>query len=425
MNQTMKKLLLMLMLCLPLWASAQTEPKYLAGAVTMNEGKVSFQQEFRAPSLSKQALFDLLLKWGQTRFQPKDDFHARVLYSNETEGTIAIGGEEYMVFSSTALSLDRTRIYYQLYLTCQPGQVNAEMTRIRYWYDEQRDGGQHYTAEEWINDKMALNKSQTKLAPICGKFRRETIDLKDELFKAIQDELAHAVLGNSQLAAQPQPAAQATAQANTQTAAQTAAAPKVVVIEAPKTPVTTPVVAQAVVSSIPVTAASQTQLPVTAAQAQAQTSTAATQTSTTATQTSTTATQTPTATTQAIPATKLTPAQPVDRDAHIQSSARITLTASGEQLNLGKESWGGFGQLFGKEVVFCLLNQNKKLGNLLLDQSETYTVSFYDEGQSEPWLTVHCKKMMKQEVNGEEAKKMNASNDSSQSYNLYVGEVVK
>ncbi|EJX07798.1 hypothetical protein, secreted [gut metagenome] len=349
MNQTMKKLLLMLMLCLPLWASAQTEPKYLAGAVPMKEGKVSFQQEFRAPSLSKQEIFDLLLKWGQTRFQPKDDFHARVLYSNETEGTIAIGGEEYLVFSSTALSLDRTRIYYQLYLTCQPGQVNAEITRIRYWYDENRDGGQHYNAEEWINDKMALNKKQTKLAPICGKFRRETIDLKDELFKTIQDELAHAVM-----------------------------------------------------ASTPMTASSQTQAATTASQTQAATTAS-----------------------QVIPATKLTPAQPVDRDAHIRSSARITLTASGEQLDLGKESWGGFGQLFGKEVVFCLLNQHKKLGNLLLEQSEDYTVSFYDEGQSEPWLTVRCKKMMKQEVSGEEAQKMNAGSDGSQSYNLYVGEVVK
>lgn len=54
------------------------------------------------------------------------------------------------------------------------------MTRIRYWYDENRDGGEKYTAEEWITDDMALNKKKTKLAPICGKFRRETIDLKDD-----------------------------------------------------------------------------------------------------------------------------------------------------------------------------------------------------------------------------------------------------
>ena len=43
------------------------------------------------------------------------------------------------------------------------------------------DGGEKYSAEEWIVDDMALNKSKTKLAPICGKFRRETIDLKDKL----------------------------------------------------------------------------------------------------------------------------------------------------------------------------------------------------------------------------------------------------
>lgn len=376
-NQTMKKLLLMLMLCLPLLASAQTDPKYLAGAVTMNEGKVSFQKEFQAPSLSKQEIYNLLLQWGQKRFQPKDDFHARVLYTNEAEGTIAIGGEEYLVFSSTALSLDRTRIYYQLYLNCQDGKVNIEMTRIRYWYDEQRDGGQHYTAEEWINDKMALNKSQTKLAPICGKFRRETIDLKDALFKEIHDELAQTVLNNTQLASQPQPALQPAQQA--------VANEKVVVIATPVNSQSATPAGAGIVGVATVTTPEQT----------------------------------------SVPAMKLTPAQPIDRDAHIQSSARITLTASGEQLSLGKECWGGFGQLFGKEVVFCLLNQNKKLGNLLLDQSETYTVSFYDEGQSEPWLTVHCKKMMKQNVSGKEAQKMNASSDSSQSYNLYVGEVVK
>lgn len=395
----MKKLLLMLLLCLPLLASAQTEPKYLSGAVTMNEGKVSFQKEFQAPSLSKQEIYDVLLKWGQQRFQPEDDFHARVLYTNETEGSIAIGGEEYLVFSSTALSLDRTRIYYQLYLECQDGRVNIEMTRIRYWYDENRDGGQHYKAEEWINDKMALNKSQTKLAPICGKFRRETIDLKDELFKQIHDELAKTVLTNTQLANHVQPAAQPTATA--QPAHPATTGEKVVVIAPTPETLQAGVAGQAVVGQAVIgqaVVAAQPIVPAQTANASAQT---------------------------VVPAARLTPAQPVDRDAHIQASARITLTASGEQLSLGKESWGGFGQLFGKEVVFCLLNQNKKLGNLLLDQSETYTVSFYDEGQSEPWLTVHCKKMMKQEVSGEEAKKMNAGSDGSQSYNLYVGEVVK
>ena len=59
------------------------------------------------------------------------------------------------------------------------------MTRIRYWYDENRDGGDKYTAEEWITDDMALNKKKTKLAAICGKFRRENIDLKDQFFSRL------------------------------------------------------------------------------------------------------------------------------------------------------------------------------------------------------------------------------------------------
>ena len=172
----MKKILFLMLLCLPFIAMAQTDPKYLAGAITMDDGKVSFKTEIQAPSLTKDQLYGTMLKWATERFKPEGKFNARVLYTNEDEGTIAAGGEEYLVFSSSALSLDRTRIYYQLFITCENGKCDIEMTRIRYWYDEARDGGEKYSAEEWIVDDMALNKSKTKLAPICGKFRRETIE---------------------------------------------------------------------------------------------------------------------------------------------------------------------------------------------------------------------------------------------------------
>ena len=45
---------------------------------------------------------------------------------------------------------------------------------------------------------MALNKKKTKLAPICGKFRRGTIDLKDKLF-----EDAAQVIGTTRTAQTP------------------------------------------------------------------------------------------------------------------------------------------------------------------------------------------------------------------------------
>ena len=190
----MKKLFIALMLCLPLMGVAKekndnTDPKYLAGAITMTDGKVTFSKDFKVPGASKSVLYSTLKKWADGRFQPNEKMNARVVYENEAEGTIAVMGEEYLVFSSTALSLDRTRIYYGLTINVKDGQCDMTINRIKYWYDEARNGGERYTAEEWITDDMALNKKGTKLAPICGKFRRETIDLKDQLFQSVANAL--------------------------------------------------------------------------------------------------------------------------------------------------------------------------------------------------------------------------------------------
>ena len=51
----MKKLLLILLACLPLFLAARekkdnSNPKYLAGAITLTEGKVSFSKEIKAQS---------------------------------------------------------------------------------------------------------------------------------------------------------------------------------------------------------------------------------------------------------------------------------------------------------------------------------------------------------------------------------------
>lgn len=355
----MKKILFLMLLSLPFIAMAQTEPKYLAGAVTLdNDSKVTFKTEIQAPSLTKEQLYDTMLKWATDRFKPEGKFNARVLYTNEDQGTIAAGGEEYLVFSSSALSLDRTRIYYQLFITCEQGKCNIEMTRIRYWYDEARDGGEKYTAEEWIVDDMALNKSKTKLAPICGKFRRETIDLKDQLFKSIQNTLGNKVLNNSQVATTVTPGVTATPVSSTTT----------IITATPVTPATS------VVAATPVIVGNSAQ----------------------------------------------------SMDEQIKTSSRMTITAGNdEQFEIGKECWGGFGQLFGKEVAFCVIDQSKSMGNMLMDQSDNYKISFYKQGNSEPWLVVNCKKLMKQTLSGEEAKKMNPSNDGQKAYNMYVGEVVK
>lgn len=198
----MKKLLLFFMLCLPIAGIAKdkkdnSDPKYLAGAVTLTDGKVSFTKDLKTPGQTKSSLFKQMKDWADGRFKPDGKMQSRVVYSNEEEGDIAVSGEEYLVFSSSALSLDRTRIYYQLTVKVMDGQCKLTMNRIRYWYDETRDGGEKYAAEEWITDDMALNKKKTKLAPICGKFRRETIDLKDAIFSSAASTLGLNIMGNA------------------------------------------------------------------------------------------------------------------------------------------------------------------------------------------------------------------------------------
>lgn len=86
---------------------------------------------------------------------------------------------------------------------------------------------------------------------------------------------------------------------------------------------------------------------------------------------------------------------------------------------------GGFGKLFGKDVAFCLIDTQKTMGNMLLSQSDSYTVSFYMQGNNKPSVVVKCKKLMQQNITGEEAKKMNPNNDGQKTYNMYVGEIIK
>ena len=94
------------------------------------------------------------------------------------QGTIAGVGEEWITFYSSALSLDRTWVNYQITVTCKPGSCLVELEKIRFTYRET----EKYKAEEWITDEYALNKSKTKLVRGLAKWRRKTVDFADDIF---------------------------------------------------------------------------------------------------------------------------------------------------------------------------------------------------------------------------------------------------
>ena len=349
----MKNVITLLLLCLPFIVHAQTEEKYLEGAITLKNGKVTFSSEMVVPAMTKEQIYETILDWANKRFQPTEKMNARVLFQNPEEGSIAIGGEEYLVFSTSALALDRTRIYYQMKITCEYGKSNIEMSRIRYWYDEARNGGEKYEAENWIVDEWGLNKSKTKLAPICGKFRKKTIDLKDELFMEIQSVLGNKMIDLGLKAAPVIPESQ------------------VQIVQAQ--PISKPVEIM-----------------------------------------------------QPEPTPEKVSHTSDDLETIITQSSRMTITAGNdEQFEISKECWGGFGELFGKKVVFCLIDTQKTMGNLLMTQSENYKISFYQSNNNQPVVVINCKKLMAQTINGEEAKKMSSNCIVGKSYNMYVGEIIK
>ena len=95
---------------------------------------------------------------------------------------------EKLIFSSSFLSLDYTQFNYVLQATCRDGQATLTMNRLTYRYDVQGNVSD-FNAEQWITDKYAVNKKQTRLLPVSGKFRRATIDRKNSIFEGFEQAL--------------------------------------------------------------------------------------------------------------------------------------------------------------------------------------------------------------------------------------------
>ena len=159
----------------------KVDPKYLKGAVPEVNGQVVFSKHIEAPGKTASQIYDIMLQYMERLTKTSYQIDSKISSSDAQNHEIVGIYQEWLVFKKTALSLDRTRFFYALRAQCSDGAVDIEMMRIRYLYEEERTP-QRMTAEEWITDKESVNKKNTKLMPMSGKFRRKTIDRKDYLF---------------------------------------------------------------------------------------------------------------------------------------------------------------------------------------------------------------------------------------------------
>ena len=167
-------------------AKLKEDPKYLEGAITFDEqGKIVFDTEIEAPGKSAAQLYDLVFDYMSGLTQDKESKASRMALGNKDEHIIANTMDEWLVFRNSFISLDRTECKYNLIAKITDGKVSLSINHINYIYEEGRQTGFKLPAEEVIIDKVALTKKKNDLARIFGKFRKKTIDRKDQIFNEI------------------------------------------------------------------------------------------------------------------------------------------------------------------------------------------------------------------------------------------------
>ena len=162
------------------------DPKYLAGAIQLNaDGKVEFVLDTQANGKSAEEIYNIVFQYMSKLIKNEQNINSRIALvnrNNKNEQIIACIMDEWFVFNQSFISLDRTETKYQLVATISDNHLHLSMTRIVFNYEEGRSTGFKEPAENVITDKYALTKKKNDLAKIYGKFRRGTIDRKDQIF---------------------------------------------------------------------------------------------------------------------------------------------------------------------------------------------------------------------------------------------------
>lgn len=100
----------------------------------------------------------------------------------EEPNTIQMMVNQEIIFSQSFLSLDNGQMNYLLQTSIKDGKIILQMRRISFRYNGDNPDRKmlRISAEDYIADKVALNKKGDKLVRAFRKFRVKTVDLINE-----------------------------------------------------------------------------------------------------------------------------------------------------------------------------------------------------------------------------------------------------
>jgi len=358
--------------------------RYLEGAVPEQNGKVVFSKEFNISGMNQQEIMSRTQSWMEELLQ-RNHNNSRILFTDEAQGVVVGTQDHYIVFSSSALSLDRTRMVCQLTATAQPEKLNFELSKIKYFYYE-GNKEVNYPAEEMISDDYALNKAHTKLVRGYAKWRRKTVDYVDSLYISLANALSatqesikrqettnQAVRGNQQVVvinketATPKTKAQAKEQPISEPAKEaenTAVSAVSEVVNA--TPVVTKAAEKPVVnaSAAPNTKPEKTTTPPVS-----------------------------------VPGYEESDPGELNSNMIQAGSGKLVIAIGSDIYNMTTitaNAGGSIGQMNGKTVVYTILSPDQDAS--LLDNAQTYSVRFVPNNSDKATLIMECKKLPSQKA---------------------------
>lgn len=205
----MKKILFAIMMLFPLMGMAQNttgdaqaqntqrralfekkhktvDAKYLKGAVPEVDGKVVFTLDKDVPGMTADQIYEKVRTVMENIIAQPNQLKqvSKIAIDDKASHIIGARISEWLVFRKAALNVDQTVFNYSLIAKVSDGHLHLTMERMGYQYEMERPDtqGMETKAEDWITDKWGLNKKGNKLAKYSGKFRRKTIDRKDDIF---------------------------------------------------------------------------------------------------------------------------------------------------------------------------------------------------------------------------------------------------
>lgn len=169
------------------------QKKYLKGAVKEKNGKVFFTRVISLQGKNKEEIYNNAYTICKDLTKTDVSFPvSHIAIGNMQEGNIVVQMKERLTLTNKLVVKDQCEFNYVLTIQCTDNEATLTISRISYNYDKAQQGENslHVYAEEWITDKEALNKKQTKLSKVSGKFRKNTIDRVDEIFSIFENILS-------------------------------------------------------------------------------------------------------------------------------------------------------------------------------------------------------------------------------------------